>query len=138
MRRVRGGFEPRINPVKMMTEAQSRWLRFSTLVERIDDLPYFFAIRRALALPLPLIMVGALALLLRYPPSASMDLWLFAVFGSRLQALAESVLAGTFGIGSLVALYGFAVALTNLHNQRPRHRPVNPSVAAGVVVSCCA
>lgn len=129
-------FQARITPLKMMTEAQSRWLRFSTLVERIDDLPYFFAIRRALALPLPLIMVGALALLLRYPPSASMNSWLFSIFGSRLEALADSVLAATFGIGSLVALYGFAVALTNLHNQRPRHRPVSPTVAAGIVVSC--
>ncbi|WP_244201451.1 EAL domain-containing protein [Paraburkholderia rhynchosiae] len=46
------------------------------------------------------------------------------------------MLAGTFGIGALVALYGFADVLTTLHNQRPDHRHVNPTVAAIVVVSC--
>ncbi|MGN6317096.1 EAL domain-containing protein [Trinickia sp.] len=120
----------------MMTEAQSRWHQFSTWVERIDHLPYFFAIRRGLALPLPLIMVGALALLLRYPPSDAMSRWLFAAFGSHAQAFADRLLAGTFGIGALVALTGFAVALTNLHNQRPGVSPVNPAIAASIVASC--
>ncbi len=119
-----------------MTEAQTRWHMFSMAVERIDRLPYFVAVRRGLALPLPLIMVGALALLVRHPPSESMTRWLSAVFGRHWQPLTDSLLAGTFGIGSLVALYGFAVALTDLDNQRPNRNPVNPTITASVVVSC--
>lgn len=120
----------------MLTKAPALWLSFLTFVERIDRRPYFIAIRRGLALPLPLIMVGALALLLRHPPSADMYRFLTARFGSHLESFADNLLAGTFGIGSLVALYGFAYALTNLHNQRLGHRHVNPAVAAIVVVSC--
>lgn len=125
-----------LNQEKSMTEAQSRWHTFSRAVERIDRLPYLVAIRRGLALPLPLIMTGALALLLRHPPSESMSRWLSAAFGRHWLALTDSLLAGTFGIGSLVALYGFAVALTELDNQRPNRSPVNPTITASVVVSC--
>lgn len=120
----------------MMTNAPARWSSFLTIVERIDRRPYFIAIRRGLALPLPLIMIGALALLLRYPPSADLHRFLTAHFGSSLDSFADNLLAGTFGIGSLVALFGFADVLANLHNQRLGHRHVNPTVAAIVVVSC--
>ncbi|TKC88780.1 EAL domain-containing protein [Trinickia terrae] len=119
-----------------MTKKPARWLSFLTIIERIDRRPYFIAIRRGLALPLPLIMSGALALLLRYPSSVDMHRWLMKVFGPRLDFFCDNLLAGTFGIGALVALYGFADALTNLHNQRLGHRHVNPTVATIVVVSC--
>lgn len=120
----------------MTIESPSRWLKFSEFVERIDHLPYFVAIRRGLALPMPLLMVGALALLLRYPPSLLMQQWLFAVFGPHLEVFADTLLAGTFSIGSLVALYGFADALANLHNQRLGRHHVNSAAAAIVVVAC--
>jgi cellobiose PTS system EIIC component len=120
----------------MLTKVPALWLGFLTIAERIDRRPYFIAIRRGLSLPLPLIMVGALALLLRDVPSANMHRFMTARFGTHLESFADILLAGTFGIGSLVALYGFADALTNLHNQRLGRRHVNPAVAAIVVVSC--
>jgi lactose/cellobiose-specific phosphotransferase system IIC component len=120
----------------MTTQAPAPWLRFLTIVEQVDRRPYFIAIRRGLALSLPLIMIGALALLLRYPPTAGIHRWLTDAFGTRLDSFCDSLLAGTFGIGSLVALYGFADVLPHLHNQRAGHRVVNPTVAAAVVVSC--
>ncbi|WP_197339117.1 PTS sugar transporter subunit IIC/EAL domain-containing protein [Ralstonia solanacearum] len=120
----------------MTTQAPSPWLGFLTIVERVDREPYFVAIRRGLALSLPLIMIGALALLLRYPPTAGIRRLLLGAFGPQLDFFCDSLLAGTFGIGALVALYGFADVLTNLHNQRAGHRVVNPTVAAVVVASC--
>jgi len=120
----------------MTTQALSPWLRLLTAAERIDRGPYFIAIRRGLALSLPLIMVGALTLLLRYPPTAGMRQFLTGAFGALLDSFCDSLLAGTFGIGALVALYGFADVLAQLHNQRVGHRVVNPTVAAVVVVSC--
>lgn len=120
----------------MTTQALSPWLRLLSAAERFDRGPYFIAIRRGLALSLPLIMVGALALLLRNPPTAGMRQVLMEAFGARLDAFCDSVLAGTVGIGSLVALFGFADVLAQLYNQRGGHRVVNPTVAAVVVVSC--
>ena len=120
----------------MMTEAPSRWLEFVNFVERTDHRPYFIAIRRGLALPLPLIMTGALALLLRDPPSDSMRWFLLAAGGPYWERLVDSLLVGTFGIGSLVALYGFTHALTHHHNQRPGGSQVNPLIAVSVVTSC--
>ena len=120
----------------MMTEAPSRWLEFVTFVERTDHRPYFIAVRRGLALPLPLIMTGALVLLLRDPPSESMRRFLLAAGGAHWEHFVDSLLAGTFGIGALVALYGFTHALTQLHNERPGRSQVNPLIAASVVVSC--
>jgi cellobiose PTS system EIIC component len=120
----------------MMTEAPSRWLKFAAFVERTDHRPYFIAIRRGLALPLPLIMTGALVLLLRDPPSESIRWLLLAAGGSYWAHFIDSLLAGTFGIGALVALYGFTYALTHLHNQRSGRFQVNPLIAVSVVVSC--
>lgn len=112
------------------------WQKIRTGIEQLDGSAYFIAIRRGLALPLPLIMLGAFALLVRFPPTARGQALLTAVFGPHLDALCDAVLAGTFGIGSLVAMYGFSDTLTTLHNQRLGHRMVNPTVAAIVVVSC--
>jgi len=120
----------------MTTHALSPWPRLLTAAERFDRAPYFIAVRRGLALALPLIMVGALSLLLRYPPTAGIRHMLLETFGARLDFFCDSVQAGTFGIGALVALYGFADVLAQMHNQRVGHRVVNPTVAAVVVVSC--
>ncbi len=120
----------------MRIQATGPWLRLVHVVERIDRKPYFIAIRRGLALALPLIMTGAVALLLRYPSSAGMRELLTDTFGPRLNLFCDSLLVGTFGIGSLVALYGFTDVLTSLHNQRLGHRVVNPMVAVIVVMSC--
>ncbi len=120
----------------MIKMALARSPGFVALVDRIDNLPYFVAIRRGLALPLPLIAMGALALLLRYPPSTGMQRFLTEHLGSHLDSFADSLIAGTFGIGGLVALLGFADAFTTLHNQRLADRHVSPAAAAIVVVSC--
>jgi cellobiose-specific phosphotransferase system component IIC len=120
----------------MIKNTRAGCSRFVALVERIEGRPYFLAIRRGLTLPLPLIMIGALALLLRYPPSAAMQRFLTVHLGPHGDAFADNLIAGTFGIGGLVALYGFADAFANLHNHRRADRYVNPAAAAIVVVSC--
>jgi lactose/cellobiose-specific phosphotransferase system IIC component len=120
----------------MNAKTMVAWQKCRTGIEQLDSSAYFIAIRRGLALPLPLILLGAFVLLIRFPPTLSSHAFLIGVFGSRLDQLCDTVLAGTFGIGSLVAMYGFSDTLTTLHNQRLGHRTVNPTVAAMVVVSC--
>jgi lactose/cellobiose-specific phosphotransferase system IIC component len=120
----------------MIAKISAPWRTLQATIERLDSRLYFVAIRRGLALPLPLIMVGAFALLIRFPPTPSTRAFLLETFGPRLDSFCNDVLAGTFGIGSLVAMYGFSETLTTLHNQRLGHRLVNPIVAAMVVMSC--
>ncbi len=120
----------------MNAKLSDLWQQVRSGIEQLDSSAYFVAIRRGLALPLPLIMLGAFTLLIRYPPTAGSRAFLTEVFGTRLDSLCDALLVGTFGIGSLVAMYGFTDTLTTLHNQRLGHRMVNPTVAATVVVSC--
>ncbi|GLU33650.1 EAL domain-containing protein [Trinickia caryophylli] len=116
--------------------APARLHRLWAWVERIDRTAYFIAIRRGLALPLPLIMTGAFALLVRYPPSPALQQRLIDAFGPHLLAFCDNLLAGTFGIGALVALYGFTDALTSLHNERNSRHAVNRAIAVIVVTAC--
>ncbi|WP_118180587.1 PTS sugar transporter subunit IIC/EAL domain-containing protein [Paraburkholderia phosphatilytica] len=120
----------------MTDETPARSIRLLAIAERIDRMPLTIAIRRGLALPLPLIMTGALTLLLRYPPTAAISRLSSQLFGPQFDYLCDSVIAGTFGIGSLVALFGFAYALTQLHNQRVGYRFVDPTITVVVALSC--
>lgn len=106
------------------------------MVESLSRMSYFIAVRRGLALPLPLIMIGALIQLVRFPPSERLRQFLDGMFGHGLETFCDNLLAGTFGIASLVALYGFTDALVNLHNQRRGQRLVSPGAACMVVVAC--
>ena len=58
------------------------------------------------------------------------------VFGPGLNNFCDNLIAGTFGISSLIALLGFAGELTNHHNQSAGRLTVSPLVTAMVVLSC--
>ncbi len=106
------------------------------LAETMGSWPYFLAIQRGLALVLPLIMVGALALLIKeFPVPAFSDL-LDAALGQHWRTVCENLIAGTFGIASLAVLCAFSGTLTSLHNQRHKGQFVSPIMAAVLVLSC--
>lgn len=105
-------------------------------VESVSYQPYFIAIRRGLALSLPIVMVGALAELLRFPPSDTLRRFLAAHFGPKLDTFCDTLLSGTLGIASLIALFGFAHVLTDLHNERQGQRSVEPTVSVMIVLAC--
>ena len=121
----------------MMAQSPGFRRTFWSVAERIDRLPYFVAIRRGLALPLPLLLIGALALIARFPSAAAPHGVLAQALGSaRLDSCLDDLVASTFGIGSLVALYGFTDALAGIYNRRLGQRIVNPQVAVVVVTGC--
>ncbi|WP_417684275.1 EAL domain-containing protein [Roseibium sp.] len=100
--------------------------------ERLGQNHGLIALQRGLAITLPLISVGAFALLLRYPP--------FGTFGIELSEAyyeaCESFISATFGIAALVALIGFSITFSLLHNQKYSPNFVSPGVTATVVLSC--
>lgn len=106
------------------------------LAERISRRPFLIAIQRSLALPLPLIMVGAFALLLRYPPFAWLQVNGDAGFGARFDSVLDNLIAGTFGISALVVLFGFSFVLTSQQIQDNNRERASPIIAAIVVISC--
>ncbi len=117
-------------------DLKQRGIQLTEPFERLSQKPFFVAVQRGLALPLPLIMVGALALLVRFPPFQQMQVFLSNTFGPQLNAICDNLIAATFGIASLVALLGFSTVLTNQYIARYSQRRANPSVTAMVVLSC--
>ena len=115
-----------------MNDTVSKLVAFA---DYLSTRSFFRALQRGLALTLPLIMVGALTLLVRYPPVAGIQIVLEDLFGPNLNAVCDIVIAGTFGIASLVALFGFSGELTSHYNQIAGRLAVNPLITAVVVMS---
>ena len=100
------------------------------------DLPLSLAVQRGLALVLPLIMVGALAILVLELPSPGLQQVLDATLGPDWRIRCTGLIDGSFGIASLALLYALSGTLATLHNQ-DRSRPfVSPIMTAVVVLAC--
>jgi lactose/cellobiose-specific phosphotransferase system IIC component len=111
-------------------------LKFLDISENIGNRIFFLAIQRSLALALPLIMLGALVLMIRDFPLSHYQNWLSATLGSPGLALCDNLIAGSFGIASLAVLCAYAAVMAGLHNQRQGHKTVSPIMALVVVLSC--
>ncbi len=110
--------------------------RILDFAEQLSQRSFFVAVQRGLSLSLPLIMVGALTLLIRFPPFPWLQVWLADRFGPQLNAMCDNLIAGTFGIASLVALFGFSTVLTEQFIQKHGRRRANPTITAMIVMSC--
>ncbi|MBK1718320.1 PTS sugar transporter subunit IIC/EAL domain-containing protein [Thiocystis violacea] len=106
------------------------------LLIRAGDRPLFLAIQRGLALVLPLIMVGALAILVRDFPSLGAQQMLDAALGPAWRIRCGNLIDGSFGIASLALLCALSGTMATLHNQRHSGPFVSPIMAAVVVLSC--
>ncbi|MBS8258963.1 EAL domain-containing protein [Roseibium polysiphoniae] len=102
------------------------------LSERFEHNPYFIATHRSLALSLPLIMLGAIALLLRHPPFPAFGFLKSPHFTSFCDALIDC----SFGIAALVILIGFSITLANLQPRKPGQLRANSALTTMVVVAC--
>ena len=110
--------------------------RLLDISEKLSEQDYFIAIRRGLILPFPLLLIGALTLLVRYPP---LDWTHYVVPNSWLpmiDTICNILQTGTFGVASLVVLSGFASVLTRLQNKKRPNLRANPAITATIVLSC--
>lgn len=105
-------------------------------VERLGQLPLLLSVQRGLALSLPLIMVGALALLVRDFPLGAVQRFLDGAFGVTWRVVCQECIAGSFGMASLAALCAMSSCLASYSNQRHADRFLSPIMASVVSLSC--
>jgi len=116
------------------------WSRYSVpvldLAEKLSRQAFFLSIQRGLGLVLPLVMVGALTLLLREFPFPALPAFLNHLFGNSWRIACDNLIAGSFGIASLVVLCTFSGALTMFYNQNCTRPFVSPIMSVVVILSC--
>lgn len=103
---------------------------------RFADLPLMIAIRRALILSLPLVLIGAFAhfvgTMASFPFATALPVeWL-----ETIRAVCSITIGGTFGLVALISVMGFAYSFAFETESLPSYHPVNPASAAVVALSC--
>jgi lactose/cellobiose-specific phosphotransferase system IIC component len=100
--------------------------------------PTMLAIRNGFLLCLPLVVAGALAILLNNLPLPAYQEVMSNLFGSHWSQLNGLIWQGTFGIISLPMLIGISYHLAILYNQRYPANPVSPVITALVALASLA
>ena len=111
-------------------------LRIFELVTRFSNWPFFLSVQRGLALTLPLIMLGAIAMLVKDFPLPTLQEFLNEVFGKNWRLTCEHLINGSFGIASLAVLCAFSGVMTSLDNQRNTAQMVSPTMTTVIVLAC--
>ncbi len=114
------------------------------MTERITQLPLVVAMQRSLVLVLPIIIAGAMALMVQTLPIPGFQEFLTSLFGPAWSEACDTIVTGTFGIVSLALLCAFGGAMAVVYNQRAasyarrRHSEsaVSPIMASIVVLAC--
>ncbi|MCK7611020.1 EAL domain-containing protein [Roseibium sediminicola] len=106
---------------------------FADVLSRI---PMLNALQRGLALTLPLIMVGALALLFQHPPFPELKPFFAILFGPQFDTVLSILVSSTFGIAALLAMCGYAYVYSNLRNTRESTPIASPVLVVMVTVTC--
>lgn len=114
------------------------WLQCNLLeiADRLANRPFFLSVQRGLVLTLPLIMIGAVALLVKDFPLPALPHALDAAFGPQWRPFCDNLIASTFGIASLAVLCAFSGVMTALDNQRNADRMVSPTMTTVIVLAC--
>ncbi|SCM77025.1 conserved membrane hypothetical protein [uncultured Pleomorphomonas sp.] len=106
------------------------------MMGRFAAWPPMTALRRALLLSLPLVLVGAFAhfidALASFPFAVAFPAELIGV----VRAVCGAIVGATFGLVALVAVIGFSYSLAAETGRRADPHPVNPVSAAVVALSC--
>ena len=110
--------------------------RFVNILERFGRFSVFLVIQRSLVIVLPLIIIGALGLTIRYFPSPAVISFFDRIFGKEWTVLLDNVNAGTLGIVSLAVLCTFSGTMTMIINQKRRGPFISPIMSIVVVLSC--
>jgi len=98
--------------------------------------PVLQSIRSGLLFCLPLVTVGALAILLNNLPLPGYQDLMRAVFGENWKQFGGFIWQGTFGVLSVPMLIGTSYHLVVLDNQRNMANPISPVIAALTSLAC--
>jgi len=106
------------------------------MMGRFAAWPPMTALRRALLLSLPLVLVGAFAHFIDALASFPFAVAFPAEGIAIVRAVCGAIVEGTFGLVALVAVIGFSYSLATETGRRADRYPVNPVSAAVVALSC--
>jgi len=106
------------------------------IMGRFAAWPLMTALRRALLLSLPLVLVGTFALFLNALASFPFAAALPPDMVGTVRAVCTATVGGTFGLVALVAVIGFPYSFATLTATGRDRYPVNPASASMVVLSC--
>ena len=113
---------------------------FEKFAQRLQDFlntqPTLQAISSSLPLALPLIMVGAVMLMLRNLPWTAAQSALDEILGPAGIETCEALVSGTLGVASLAILGAFTAIRTIKANDSRTGLYTSPALAAVVVLSC--
>ncbi len=103
---------------------------------QLESSSFLLAVRRGLALVLPLIITGSLALLLLNLPYPPLHAWMDAVFGRDWRNLCQLIEHGSYGIGSLAVLISISYSYAQQKSNPSTGNESNPIVSTAVCLSC--
>lgn len=106
------------------------------MMARFADWPLMTALRRALLLSLPLVLVGAFALFVSALTTLPFAGGLPVGLVEAARAVCATLVDGTFGLVALVLVAGFSHSLATLTGTRADSNPVNPSSVSVVALAC--
>ncbi len=106
------------------------------MMGRFAAWPLMTALRRALLLSLPLVLVGAFALFISALTSLPIAAALPVETVGTIRAVCDVVVQGTFGLVALVVVIGFPYSFASLTKPAVDRHPVNPASASIVALSC--
>ena len=101
----------------------------------VSELPILLAIRRGLIQVLPLIIVGAAALLMLHLPIPLIRSLIDTALDGGLRNLLQIIQNGSFGIASLAALFCISQELARSHQGPDLRDQINPNLASAVCLA---
>lgn len=129
-------------PVSAVSDPEVTWrprresLSVIDVVGRFAALPLMTALRRALLLSLPLVLVGAFAHFIDALVSLPFADGLPSRVSNAVHSICGITIEGTFGLVALVAVLGFPYSFASLTGMKSDRYPVNPAGASMVALSC--
>ena len=110
--------------------------RLVPLLESIAETPLLTAVRQGLALVLPLIIVGAAALLILHMPLPQLHAFLTSAWGPSWETLCRLIQQSSFSIAALAALICISSSYARARGTLTDRQRVNSRVTAVVCLAC--
>ncbi|MCL1887055.1 MAG: EAL domain-containing protein [Betaproteobacteria bacterium] len=99
------------------------------------EAPCLIAVRDGLALTMPIMLAGTVAILINSFPLAAYQNFMLSTFGEQWKLFGQYIYIGTFGIMSVFMVPTIACSLAENYNERYPFDRISPVIAAVVVFS---
>lgn len=99
------------------------------------EAPYLIAVRDGLALTMPIMLAGTIAILINHFPLTAYQNYMFSVFGANWKLFGQYITIGTFGIMSVFMIPAISFSLAENYNEQNTLDRVSPVIVVIVVFS---